>query len=499
MLTYIIQVILFQILFLCIYDFLLSKETFFSKNRFYLIGTIIISFILPLIKIPTIQKAVSKEYYILLPEIVLSPQKLIAQQNWYQSVHYLNLLFWIGVVIFSILFIYKLIKLLTIVYKNNVIRYAEYNLVSIPNSSKAFSFFNYVFLGESISEDRKAKIIAHELVHSKQKHSVDLLLFEFLKIAMWFNPMIWLYQKRISLVHEFLSDEKVSKTTEKETYINSLLSEVFQVEQMTFINQFYKNSLIKKRIIMMTKTKSKKVQQLKYLLLVPVLASMLLYTACVGNEETPLQNKERAKFYMESVKGKELMSEKETYMDVLYGKVAPSTQEYNFKDLTEGEKEEYLKMNATFKEVGKDFKLRVFEGDNGRKIMFIDMVAIVKKGISGESDVTPFSLIDEAPAFIGKGTGKKNFTKNLYDFVMQNFDAKIANDLGLKLGKKRIYVNFKIDTEGEITDIKVRAPHPKLKENVKKMMQGLPRLKPGMLKGQTVKVGYTLPITFEVN
>mgnify|MGYP000055971959 CR=1 FL=1 len=130
----------------------------------------------------------------------------------------------------------------------------------------------------------------HELVHVKQKHSLDLLFFEVLKIVMWFNPMIFIYQKRITLIHEYISDEVATKSSPKENYINQLLSNFFQVENIAFINQFYKQTFIKKRITMMTKNKSKKMNQLKYLVLIPVLTSMLFYTSCSENEITESNN-----------------------------------------------------------------------------------------------------------------------------------------------------------------------------------------------------------------
>ena len=83
MINYILQVILFQVLFLAIYDFFLSKETFFTKNRWYLISTPILSFILPFIKIPTLQRVVSEDFSIHLPEIVLSPDKVIQETSFY--------------------------------------------------------------------------------------------------------------------------------------------------------------------------------------------------------------------------------------------------------------------------------------------------------------------------------------------------------------------------------------------------------------------------------
>ncbi|MFE8425256.1 M56 family metallopeptidase [Tenacibaculum sp. ZH5_bin.1] len=280
MINYIIQVVLFQVLFVAVYDFFLSKETFFNKNRWYLLSTALLSFVLPLFKISTVQKAVPQEYYTLLPEVVLSPQKVIEKAAWYQSFNYLDVLFWIGCLLFFVVFLVKLERIIRLVLQYGVARKENYKLVLLPKETKAFSFFNYIFLGKDIPSSKQEKIIQHELVHSEQKHTLDLLFFEFLKIIMWFNPMVYVYQNRISLVHEYISDAVASKSDKKENYINHLLADIFQVEHISFINQFYKHSLIKKRIIMMTKTQSKKVKQLKYLLLIPLLGSMILYTAC---------------------------------------------------------------------------------------------------------------------------------------------------------------------------------------------------------------------------
>jgi beta-lactamase regulating signal transducer with metallopeptidase domain len=274
---------LFQVLFLAIYDLLLSKETFFNTNRGYLLSTPILSLMIPLIQITPFQKVVSQEFINQLPEVVLSPETVIQQTAWYQSSQYFEVLFWTGVVIFICFFLVKLLRLLRLIITSTIEKKRNFTLVFVKNQKTAFSFFNYVFLGKEISETQQQKVIAHELVHSQQKHSLDLLFFEVLKIIMWFNPMIYLYQKRITLLHEYISDAVVVKSAAKETYINNILSSLFQVENISFVNQFHKQSFIKKRIIMMTKTQSKKMNQLKYLVLIPVLASMLFYISCVGN------------------------------------------------------------------------------------------------------------------------------------------------------------------------------------------------------------------------
>ncbi|MFD0993408.1 M56 family metallopeptidase [Tenacibaculum geojense] len=505
MLQYIIQVILFQILFLAVYDLFLSKETFFNKNRVYLLVTVLLSFLLPLLKIETIQKSVSKEYTILLPEVVLFPQKVIEEQSWYQSIHYLEVLFWCGLLFFSILFLVKLYKIIKLISTHITIKERDYTLVLLPKNSKAFSFFNFIFLGEEIHPDRKQEIIQHELIHSKQKHSLDLLFFEFLKIIMWFNPMIWVFQKRISLVHEYITDDMVSKSVSTKDYIRNLLSEVFQVAHISFINQFYKPSLIKKRIQMMTKRKSKQIKQLKYLVLVPVLASMLFYSACT--KENYIEQEKQSTVLYSDVKGmeKRISETKTSYMDSYLGFESPKTKELTLRDLSEVELSEYNELMLKMKEKDQDISLRIFEGfENNRKIVFLDMQERFKKfknksKSERNNDEVPFSKLDKSPSFPGAQAGKDIFNKNMTQFVKDNFDTSMINNLGLPSGIKRVYVQFKIDENGQIININARAPHIKIKEAVIEMIKKVPQLNPGEFEGNKVKVTYTLPITFKVD
>lgn len=114
----------------------------------------------------------------------------------------------------------------------------------------------------------------------------------------------------------------------------------------------------------------------------------------------------------------------------------------------------------------------------------------------------PFSIIEEVPIFPGcKGTKaqkKACLNKKLQKHVQRYFDAELANELGLAPGKKRIYVQFKIDKDGSITSVNARAPHPRLKKEAMRVARKIPKMKPGRQRGRAVRVGYTLPITFNV-
>lgn len=522
MINYILQVILFQVLFLAIYDFFLSKETFFTKNRWYLLSTPIVSFLIPLIKIPTFQKTVSQEFFIQLPEIVLNPDKVIQEKvttsNLTTSTNYINILFWIGVALFSVLFLIKLIKIITFISKNETIKKSNFILILIPNQTKAFSFFKYIFLGKEVPKHQQEKVIQHELVHSQQKHSLDLLLFEILKIVMWFNPMIYFYQKRITLVHEYISDAVVSKSETKESYINNLLSNFFQVENIMFVNQFCKKSLVKKRILMINKQQSRNMNQLKYLVLVPVFVGMLFYSSCSNEEDNfdfsevnKTSKKEYQKRYME-LSGEiiEGVSGNKTYLDRYIGRGIPEGIEVSYDDLTNEEREEYDTTFERMKSVANDEfsmvkTLKIFEKTNGRKTLAIilkDSKDIKVKSQKKEplSDGSYSVLhVQKTPTFAGCEVRDLDcFFKSLEEHFKTNFNINLANNLGLSSGTKKAFVSFNIDLAGKVSDLKVRAPHKSIEKEVKRVLYKLPKMTIGKIDDKPVKVRYTLPFVFNI-
>ncbi len=516
MITYIIQVVLFQVLFLAVYDFFLSKETFHKYNRWYLLGTPIISFVLPLIKIPTLQKAVPEEIMIFLPEIMLSPQSILEQTSFYTegSINYLSLVFWLGVVLCMGIFLVKLFKIGQLILKNETINKVFYKLVLLPQKTNAFSFFNFIFLGKEISKEKQEQIIEHELIHSKQKHSLDLLFFELLRVVMWFNPMIYFYQQRITLLHEYITDSEVVKTTEKHDYFNNLLAQTFQVENISFVNQFYKHSLIKKRITMMTKNKSKQIKKAKYLLLLPLLASMLLYTSCEKNQMEEIQTvaKKETQVRFVELRGevKKYFGKKETFTDNYIGTGIPEGVLISYHNLSETERKEY----DVYKEKIHGIKyldgiaeLVLYRKNNGRVTIadIIDFSKMKRKIqiVDLANNTVPLSIIEEVPVYPGCENGSREerincLNEKTRNTFQRNFNVDLTKNLGLSKGEKKIVIFFKINEAGEIVDINARAPHPILKKEALRVASLLPKMKPGRQRGKTVGVKYTLPISFVV-
>ena len=501
MINYILQIVLFQALFLAVYDFFLQKETFFKWNRFYLLLTPILSFIIPLLKFESVQKAVPKAYIEQLPTVFLNPQIVIEQTTQSGStLNYLAIAFYAGLSIFTFLFLIKLRKIFQLISSNKVLKKENFSLVLLENKQSAFSFFNYIFVHKHLLENEDLHIIKHELIHCKQKHTLDLLLFEVLKIVFWFNPMIYVYQKRITVLHEYISDAEVVNETDKNTYFNKLLAETFNVENISFINQFFKHSLIKKRIVMITKEKSQKMKQLKYLLIVPLLLGMLIYSSCTDAAKDELLE-------MESILQQNEEITEGKYFDTKDGKVFVGKNlagtVVHIDDYSDDEKEMYNKTSSIENSI---FEFLVVIDNNGDRIKFLrtnknaDTYKNNWEYVKGED--VPFAKIEIVPIFPGcEGTNeelRKCLQEKITAHVSANFNSKLASGLGLEPGIKRIFVLFIIDKEGNITGVKSRAPHKALEEEAIRVVNSIPQMTPGSYLGENVGVKYSLPIAFKV-
>jgi BlaR1 peptidase M56/Gram-negative bacterial TonB protein C-terminal len=332
MLHYIIQTIAFQLFFLIIYDVFLKKETFFNWNRAYLLITALLSVVLPFIKIESFKETIPQQFIIQLPQVIIgsltqTQSNLLIESNIESASKFVfswELFLGIGIVIAFAIFIYKLIKIFVLIHKNPKHWQDHLRIVKLINSNAAFSFFHYVFLGEYLNNEDKDAIIKHESIHVKQKHTLDLLVFEMLRILFWFNPLVYIYQNRVRTLHEYIADAKAVKTLDKSIYYENLLAQVFETQNVSFINTFFKQSLIKKRIVMLAKSRSKQIFKLKYVLLVPLVFVMLLYTSSnaqekllkeeVNQELTDAQLKEKLYNEISTLSEEDFMKKMNEYM-----------------------------------------------------------------------------------------------------------------------------------------------------------------------------------------
>ncbi|NQX86077.1 MAG: energy transducer TonB [Flavobacteriaceae bacterium] len=140
------------------------------------------------------------------------------------------------------------------------------------------------------------------------------------------------------------------------------------------------------------------------------------------------------------------------------------------------------------------------ETDQEEEIIEVEEVEVEEE----EEDIeVPFSVIENVPVFPGceKGNNdakRKCMSEKIQKFVQKKFNTDLAGDLGLT-GRQRINVIFKIDKTGNVVGVRSRAPHPRLEKEAARVINLLPKMKPGKQRGKPVTVPYSLPIIFQVN
>ncbi len=259
-------------LFYLVYWTFLRKETFFATNRFFLMLSIPLSFLIPLVNLPSpLRTAPSMEQ-----QHFFTPVSGI-QTNSFGLMDMLWVIYLAGVGFFLARFAYKITRLFLLIKKNGYQRYGRINLVFINEDSAPFSFFNFFFLNKSnVSQRDLLRIIDHELVHINQYHTLDLIVIELLTIVEWFNPFVRPYKTSLKETHEYLADNHViAQGCSRAKYQLLIFEQHVGLKLFEFVNNF-NHSLIKRRITMMTKGKSKTWAKSKFLLTIPVICFLVL-------------------------------------------------------------------------------------------------------------------------------------------------------------------------------------------------------------------------------
>jgi hypothetical protein len=157
--------------------------------------------------------------------------------------------------------------------------------MEISNNTESFSFFNLVFLNISDkSSEEIEKIIFHERIHVRQLHTVDVLITELCAMLLWFNPVVWLIKSSLTRIHEYQADEGVLKSGFDRLQYQALLINQAAGDGSFILSSNFNHSLIKKRLIMMTKSKSTGRSKLRILTLIPIVFAIFFCLSFVNGK-----------------------------------------------------------------------------------------------------------------------------------------------------------------------------------------------------------------------
>jgi len=277
---YLIKAAIFQALLLACYWLLLRRDTFYKMNRFYFIGGLILSLIVPLVNFDISSWFRHKEavqpvfVYQYIPD--LSFQTL---QPWWQQFSfgdYALMFFIAGSVIMLIRLLLQYLSIKKLETRTKAC-FEEYNIQLLDDAVNPFSFGKTIYLNPHLhSEQELEEIIEHELIHIIQRHSIDIILASVNRCIFWWNPAAWVLNKVIRDNLEFIADKSIlEKGFDRKHYQYHLLR-ISQLAYPNTVAQHFNFSNLKKRITMMNKKETNRYQKMKWLLLVPVAAIILL-------------------------------------------------------------------------------------------------------------------------------------------------------------------------------------------------------------------------------
>ena len=292
--TYLLQVSTCWIVFYGIYFLFLKKETFFSINRYYLMGALVAGLLVPYLGAFMPANEASVEVYQVMTQytaVEVLPEAFIEEAapiftwiNILWSVYILG-----GIVVLS-RFIYGLNRIFNIYKGADKTTQLNYTLVESEKYHLPFSFFHFIFISKQLPLNEEIeKVLQHEELHANQWHSLDIVFTELLQIFFWFNPILIFYKNALRQSHEYLADAYVTQGHNKNSYGQLLLRQSISGLEIALANQFF-HSQIKKRITMMYKEKSKRSAMVKYLAAFPVLLVMIIIFSSNQTGEQEAEN-----------------------------------------------------------------------------------------------------------------------------------------------------------------------------------------------------------------
>lgn len=285
------------------YRLFLRNRKFHRYNRFYLLVSVLVSLLLPFLKIEILLSPTAPGNQLLLNTLnsitvyegeseTIAPVASTHWMEWFTSTNILWTLYIIGAIVFLSLLIRSLIYIRKIQAHYQAEKIDDLKFYNTSEPGTPFSFFRNIFWNSKVdfNSNEGQQIFRHELFHVRQQHSADLLFMEIVLLLAWFNPFFYLIKKELKAIHEFLADEYAVSNTDEYAYAELLVLFALHEKQNKLVHPFFHNT-IKRRIAMITNLKNKKVGYLGRVMALPL--SFLLFSFIVikaQKTETPGDN-----------------------------------------------------------------------------------------------------------------------------------------------------------------------------------------------------------------
>ncbi len=501
-----------------IYRFVFRKEGYFLFNRFFLLSTLVLSVVMPLLPIhvgmwqgvsPTVQtvqyplEAISR---ILLNEVTISASGTdVGMAPKADLSFWLLVIYAIGLLLGFIRLIFRLVQLLIMVRNSEKIPASVGTYVRGNSHGDVFSFFGYIFLTPAVLDNPilHRQIIAHEQQHVIQKHSFDMLLAELMTIVFWFNPLVFLLKKEIRENHELLADDAVlTQYPDTQNYQLLLVTHSTQLNSQLLTHNF-SYSLLKRRLFMMKNVKHPVRMLFKSIWI--FIAVAIMAVACSDATQTPYAS----------------LPDNVEKIDIPEAKMLPEDSVHLIFGFNMNvRKADFLA------QLGKEQPCRLDIFDNNNKLIVtlfdtrmgsgyykttwdiapdIDYFSYVftagENRITGNSYIDPeksynketdvYRVVEKMPEYPG---GISQLMKYLADNINYPAEAKEKGVQG------RVFVNFIVEADGSVSNVNVlRGIGAGCDEEAVRVVSSMPKWTPGEQDGQPVRVSFNIPVKYTLN
>lgn len=539
MLAYFLKINVAIALFYAFYRLFFYKDTFFTWRRAALLCFFAISAVYPLLNIQTWiteqepMVAMADLYAdIVLPEFTITPEQ--ATSDWKTLLlQTVGFAYWGMVIVLAIRFFIQLAGIIRLAFRCRKAKIGNTNVHLLRQASGPFSFFHWIFIHPtSHTEDELSEILTHEQTHANQWHSIDVLVSEIVCIFCWFNPFAWLMKREIRTNLEYLADNRVLETGhDSKAYQYHLLGLSHHKAAATIYNSF--NVLpLKKRIKMMNKKRTREIGRTKYLMFLPLAALLMIIS---NIEAVARTTKEMAKDVIEAVEENLASNSTTPEMEVATEAIpveTPISQQDKDKLVTykgkvvdkDGKPVEgaELLIDGSHKlpqdqsfvtDKNGNFSFMAFENAH-IGVIWNKNDKYMLKGIrydqkertnlkivmddqwqnppSNDPNNPVFEVVEIMPEFPDGGMS------GLMQFLSKNIQYPINAQKNHTQG--RVTVQFVVNKDGSISEPKIiRGVDPDLDGEAIRVISLMPKWKPGMQKGQPVRVKYTVPVMFRLS
>jgi TonB family protein len=494
------------------YWLVLRKGTHFQTNRAVLLLSVIVSMLLPLVPEGTIKTPVaikdipSFSLVFSIPSAIAAPDSQLATDGPVNFRRIITMVYLAGLILVLARLIYQAIFLHAVSRLSKKVMHDGYTIVYMNNDIIPFSYFNRIYIPSSrVDESSFDCIVAHEKSHLNQGHYVDLFIIEVLTVLQWFNPVVWLYEKSIKEIHEYLADEAVlSGGHNLGKYQALLVNQALGGPVFILTNQF-NQSLIKKRIMMMKKMKSSQLARLKALMIVPMIAGLLLVFTTrqtKSNSGTGGQNTTISGIVTDGSTGNAVQGGIVIIKGTTTGTITDKEGNYT---IMVGDHSPVL----VFTHVG--YKTQEIAIETNSKINVQleknDLVVDFSPGNRLNADADRSQTKDQNADAGSKGERKYVITEELPGYpggtdALQQFlkaNLRYPSEAQKKGIEGKVMVNFVITAEGLISNAKImRGVTPDIDAEALRLVNLMRGWKPASQNGETLSMAVTMPIEFKL-